>query len=51
MEEFYEKFIPKKCLPLDYGGDLKSVYEIQKDTVQKLSEMKEYFIKEQLVRN
>lgn len=50
MEEFYEKHIPKKCLPSDYGGDLDSVREIQKVTEKKMVEMQDYFVKEQMIR-
>ncbi|GLV38420.1 uncharacterized protein CBL_13029 [Carabus blaptoides fortunei] len=50
MDEFYNKCIPKKCLPSDYGGDLDSVRELQKITDKKLVEMQEYFVKEQMIR-
>lgn len=41
-EKFYEDFIPKSCLPSDYGGELESIgvlHEKQKKVLRDLSEL------------
>lgn len=42
-EKFYEEFIPKSCLPSDYGGDLDSVEELHKKHKEVLMSLNEYF--------
>lgn len=42
-EEFYEKHIPRSCLPSDYGGDLESVEVLSKKNHQELKNMSDYF--------
>jgi hypothetical protein len=46
-ENFYEKHIPRSCLPSDYGGGLESVEELSKKNLQILKSMKEYFLAEE----
>lgn len=50
MEDFYGNHVPKKCLSSDYGGDLQSVAELQKETLKKLADLSDYFKNEELSR-
>lgn len=50
MNDFYEKWIPKKYLPEDYGGDLPSIRECHEMNVKKLLEMESYFEAEEIQR-
>lgn len=50
MELFYTKYIPKKCLPKDFGGDLPSVRDLHDVTVKKLESMIPYFDAEEKQR-
>lgn len=42
-ENFYEKHIPRSCLPSDYGGDLESVEVLSKKNLAELKNLKDYF--------
>lgn len=42
-EEFYEKHIPRSCLPSDYGGDLESIEVLSKKNHEVLKSMEDYF--------
>lgn len=42
-ENFYDKHIPKSCLPSDYGGDLPSVDELSKKNLDELKNLADYF--------
>jgi len=42
-EGFYQKWIPKECLPSDFGGDLPTVVEMHTDFRKKFDEMRDYF--------
>lgn len=46
-EKFHEKYIPKSCLPSDYGGDLESIEELHNKQREELMEMRDYFIMEE----
>lgn len=48
---FYEKHLPKSCLPSDFGGDLASVDELHKESVAELMRHREYFLAEELQRS
>lgn len=50
-EKFYQKCIPKHCLPSDYGGDLASVDELHGKHRKNLLQMREYFLLEERVMN
>jgi len=50
MEQFSEDFIPKRCLPADYGGDLPSIRVLHELNIKKLQEMESYFEAEELQR-
>lgn len=49
-EEFHEKCIPKKCLPLDYGGLLPSAHELHMENTRILEERMEFFEAEEYQR-
>lgn len=51
MEEFYAKYIPKKSLPSDYGGDLPSIDELKAQHSKELETLVPYFIAEEKQRN
>lgn len=42
MNEVYKK-LPKRCLPEDYGGDLRPVAVMFQELRQKLRKLKPYF--------
>lgn len=42
-EKFHEDFIPKSCLPMDYGGDLQSVEDLHSIHSNELFRLREYF--------
>jgi hypothetical protein len=46
MEEFFEEFIPKSCMPSDLGGDLDSIEVLHGKNREKLLKMREYFLNE-----
>lgn len=50
-EEFYKKWIPKECLPSDFGGDLPTVVEMHKDFRKELDSLRDYFLAEEDQRN
>lgn len=43
-EKFYKEWIPKSCLPSDYGGDLESVEELHEMQRKSLMKMRDYFL-------
>ena len=47
-EEFFEKYVPRHCMPSDYGGDLPSFDELHSKNVKSLVSMKEYYYLEEL---
>lgn len=51
FEQFYQQYIPKKCLPRDYGGFLPSTHELHLENVQLLASMTNYFAAEEKQRN
>jgi hypothetical protein len=42
-EEFYEKHIPKSCLPSDYGGDLESIEVLNQKNLEELKNLSDYY--------
>ncbi|CAG9803040.1 unnamed protein product [Chironomus riparius] len=46
--EFFEKYVPRHCMPSDYGGSLQSFDELYSKNVETLMSMKEYFSLEEL---
>jgi hypothetical protein len=46
-EKFYNKYIPKSCLPSDFGGDLESVEELHKKHCEEFTRLRPYFIAEE----
>lgn len=50
MELFYKNWLPKKCLPEEFGGDLVSVRILQERNIKKLTEMQPFFEAEELQR-
>ncbi|XP_053695187.1 alpha-tocopherol transfer protein-like isoform X2 [Sabethes cyaneus] len=51
LEKLYEEWIPRECLPSDYGGYLKSVAELHQDHIKKLESLRSYFLAEEQQRN
>lgn len=51
MNLFYEKFLPKKCLPEDYGGDLPLIRELHQRNIEKLTDMQPHFEAEERQRH
>lgn len=47
FEKFYENFVPKSCLPSDYGGDLDSVEELHKQHTEEFLTLENHFIEEE----
>lgn len=46
-EKFYREFIPKSCLPSDYGGDLESIEVLHNKQREAFMEMRDYFLMEE----
>lgn len=44
--EFFKKFVPRSHMPSDYGGDLKSIAELNEENRKYLYEMRDYFLSE-----
>lgn len=51
MDDFYEKYIAKECLPEEYGGLLPPVPELHEENTKKLSELKDFFKEEEMQRD
>ncbi|KAF2886495.1 hypothetical protein ILUMI_19678, partial [Ignelater luminosus] len=51
MEIFYKQYIPRKCLPEEYGGDLPTVRELHGKTIEKLTDLQSHFDAEELQRH
>lgn len=49
-EEFYKKWIPKECLPSDFGGDLPTVVEMNANFRKEFDELRDYFLAEEAQR-
>lgn len=47
LEKFYQEWIPRSCLPSDYGGELKSVVELHEEHIKKFEAMQSYFLAEE----
>lgn len=43
MNEFYEKAIPRECLPSDFGGDLASIKELHEQFKNEYYNLRDYF--------
>ncbi|XP_055611347.1 alpha-tocopherol transfer protein-like [Uranotaenia lowii] len=50
LDKLYDEWIPRSCLPSDYGGELKSVAELHQDHIKKFEQMQPFFIAEERVR-
>lgn len=50
-ERFYKEFVPKSCLPSEYGGDLESMEELHKKHSVSLMQLREYFLFEERMMN
>ena len=46
--KFFDEFVPRSCMPSDFGGDLKSIEELHKQTCIELNLQNHYFLMEQL---
>ena len=42
-EQFYKDYIPKSCLPSDFGGDLESVEVLHQKHCKEFQRLKPYF--------
>lgn len=47
MEQFYEKYVPKSCLPSDLGGDLPSIKELHDQHCKEFMRLRPYFLAEE----
>ena len=47
MEKFYRDYIPKSCLPSDFGGDLASVEELHEQSKLEFMRLRPYYIAEE----
>lgn len=50
-EEFYKNWIPKQCLPSDFGGDLPTVAEMHANSRKEFDDLRDYFLAEEDQRN
>lgn len=50
LEEFYQKCIPKECLPKDFGGDLASIEELNESFKEEYYKLRDYFKAEEAQR-
>lgn len=50
-EKFYKKYIPKSCLPSDYGGDLESIKDLHNKQRESLMNMRDYFLLHERMMN
>jgi len=50
MEKFYATYIPKRCMPEDFGGELPNTRILHKDNTLKLESMRPYFDAEENLR-
>ncbi|XP_037039603.1 alpha-tocopherol transfer protein-like [Bradysia coprophila] len=50
-DEFYKNWIPKQCLPSDFGGDLPTVAEMHTNFRKELDDLRDYFVAEEDQRN
>lgn len=46
-EKFYQEWIPKSCLPSDYGGDLESIENLHNQQRETFLLMRDYFLMEE----
>ncbi|XP_017777262.1 PREDICTED: alpha-tocopherol transfer protein-like [Nicrophorus vespilloides] len=51
MDMFYQNYLPKKCMPSDFGGDLPDVRELHCANTKKLREMQTHFESEERQRS
>ena len=49
--KFYTEYIPKSCLPSDYGGDLESIEVLHKRQIEEFMQMRDYFLMEEQQKN
>lgn len=50
MDEFYEKHLPRKCLPLEFGGLLPSCQELHMENMKRLESLTPFFEAEEYQR-
>lgn len=46
-EDFFEKFIPRSHMPVEYGGEFKTIKELHEENRKLLNNMREYFVFEE----
>ncbi|XP_058821907.1 alpha-tocopherol transfer protein-like [Topomyia yanbarensis] len=51
LTKFYDEWIPRSCLPSDYGGELKSVAELHQEHIGKFESLRSYYLAEEHQRN
>jgi hypothetical protein len=47
MEKFYTEWIPRSCLPADYGGELETIAEMHKKHCEEFKRLRPYFLAEE----
>lgn len=50
LEKLYDEWIPRSCLPSDYGGELKSVAELHQEHLKTYQSLRPYFLAEERLR-
>lgn len=50
-DDFYKNWIPKQCLPSDFGGDLPTVAEMHTNFRKEFDDLRDYFLAEEDHRN
>ncbi|XP_062563820.1 alpha-tocopherol transfer protein-like [Armigeres subalbatus] len=50
LEKLYDEWIPRSCLPSDYGGELKSVDELHQEHLKTFYSLRPYFMAEERQR-
>lgn len=43
-EAFHRDFVPRSCLPSDFGGELKTAEEMHKDHNKEFTRLRNFFI-------
>jgi hypothetical protein len=46
-DKFYAEYIPKTCLPSDFGGDLESIAELHEKSCKDFQRSRDFFVAEE----
>lgn len=42
MNDFFEKYIPSSCIPVDFGGDLPSLEELSEEMFKEMRKLSSF---------